>query len=216
MANVVVNDTYLSDIADAIRAKNGSSDTYKPSEMADAISAISGGGITPTGTINITENGTVDVTQYASASVNVPTSASDWVDVTPNLSSVTITNGTGTAHSYDSSTDALRVYSTANGTYRSASIDFTPESGVKYRIEYTLENANTAATNLAVVNSSDSVIIGLSRANSAFYAYETVLSTQPNYTSPCKIRFYCTWSTSAAGDATFKNFRVYKYVGGNA
>lgn len=30
-----------------------------------------GGGITPTGTINITQNGTVDVTNYASADVNV-------------------------------------------------------------------------------------------------------------------------------------------------
>lgn len=30
-----------------------------------------GGGITPTGTINITENGTVDVTNYATANVNV-------------------------------------------------------------------------------------------------------------------------------------------------
>lgn len=44
MSNVLVNDEYLSDIADAIRAKNGSSDTYKPSQMAGAIEDISGGG----------------------------------------------------------------------------------------------------------------------------------------------------------------------------
>lgn len=40
MANVVINDAHLNDIAAAIRAKNGSTDTYKPSEMAAAISAI--------------------------------------------------------------------------------------------------------------------------------------------------------------------------------
>ena len=42
MANVVINDAHLNDIAAAIRAKNGSTDTYKPSEMAAAISAIEG------------------------------------------------------------------------------------------------------------------------------------------------------------------------------
>ena len=44
MANVIVNDTNLSNIANAIREKNGSSDSYKPSEMATAILAIEGGG----------------------------------------------------------------------------------------------------------------------------------------------------------------------------
>ncbi len=42
MANVIINDAHLNDIAAAIRAKNGSTDTYKPSEMAAAISAIEG------------------------------------------------------------------------------------------------------------------------------------------------------------------------------
>lgn len=74
MANVLVDETALQDIADAIRMKNGTSNTYKPGQMADAIEAIPSGGITPTGTVNITQNGTTDVTQYASANVNVPNS----------------------------------------------------------------------------------------------------------------------------------------------
>ena len=48
MANtpVVVLDDTLTDIANAIRGKNGSPDTYKPSEMPAAITAIpSGGGV---------------------------------------------------------------------------------------------------------------------------------------------------------------------------
>ena len=43
MAKVLVNENNLTNIANAIRGKNGSTDTYKPSEMAAAITAISGG-----------------------------------------------------------------------------------------------------------------------------------------------------------------------------
>lgn len=39
-----INRQTLQDIADAIRTKNGSEETYKPSEMADAIRDIEGGG----------------------------------------------------------------------------------------------------------------------------------------------------------------------------
>lgn len=44
MAEVLINETYLTDIADAIRNKNSSTTTYKPKEMAAAINAIESGG----------------------------------------------------------------------------------------------------------------------------------------------------------------------------
>lgn len=44
MTKVAVTETYLTGIADAIRQQTGSTDTYKPSEMANAILDINGGG----------------------------------------------------------------------------------------------------------------------------------------------------------------------------
>lgn len=43
MSKVLVTESYLTDIGDAIRAKTKSTTKYKPSEMAKAISSISGG-----------------------------------------------------------------------------------------------------------------------------------------------------------------------------
>jgi hypothetical protein len=45
MANVIIDDTHLSNIADAIREKNGSTDTYKPKDMAEGIRCILTGGM---------------------------------------------------------------------------------------------------------------------------------------------------------------------------
>ena len=59
MAKVLVTDTYLTNIGNAIREKNGETTAYKPSEMAAAIQAISGGGDQPklnAPTIKITED----------------------------------------------------------------------------------------------------------------------------------------------------------------
>lgn len=44
MAIVTINDEHLTNIAEAIREKNGTTDTYKPSDMPAAISAIQAGG----------------------------------------------------------------------------------------------------------------------------------------------------------------------------
>ena len=54
MGLIITDNKFYSDIASAIRSKNGTANTYLPEEMASAIMSISGGGgITPTGTITI-------------------------------------------------------------------------------------------------------------------------------------------------------------------
>lgn len=73
MAQVLVTESYLDDIADAIRGQNGSNSTYTPAQMAGAVNALYP---EPSGTIAITQNGTVDVKSKASANVNVPNSYS--------------------------------------------------------------------------------------------------------------------------------------------
>lgn len=74
MAKVLVTETYLEDIGDAIREKLESEDTYKPSEMAAAISQISGGATLITK--SIIENGTYNAIDdeadgYSSVTVDV-------------------------------------------------------------------------------------------------------------------------------------------------
>ena len=131
MTNVLVDDTYLTDIADSIRSKLGVSDTYLPSEMAGAIDDI-GGGVTPTGTINITTNGTHDVTQYASANVAVPGDTLGTKSITE--------NGT-----YNASSDSLDGYSSVTVNVSGG--------GTKYKEgEITFDTAKTSATAITTIS----------------------------------------------------------------
>lgn len=47
MAQVLVTESYLEDIADAIREKNGSENKYTPAQMAQAIEDLETVDITP-------------------------------------------------------------------------------------------------------------------------------------------------------------------------
>ena len=90
MANVLVQESSLEAIADAIRYKNRSRDTYTPAQMADAIRRINSGGSVVLIPKTITANGT----NYA-----VDDEADGYSDVT-----VDVHAGLLTPYAYDMDT----------------------------------------------------------------------------------------------------------------
>lgn len=71
MSNVLVDKSKIDLLANAIAGKSGEPLTLTLDEMVEAVDGIEagGGGITPTGNIDITQAGTTDVTNYATATV---------------------------------------------------------------------------------------------------------------------------------------------------
>lgn len=111
MANKFYEEESIRNIAEAIREKNGTNNTYTVAQMADAILDLSigssDGGIVPSGEITIKENGRYDVTNYASAFVSIASGGNSSSDLPSNVksgvlkleetstTSVTITHGCG-------------------------------------------------------------------------------------------------------------------------
>ena len=80
MAKVLVTESHLEDIANAIRAKNGTANTYKPGQMAAAVTALPGA--STLGTKTVTANGTYaasgdNLDGYSSVTVNVELTAAN-------------------------------------------------------------------------------------------------------------------------------------------
>ena len=116
-------DADLEDIADAIRAKGGTSSQMAfPSGFVSAVQAIPTGGITPTGTKQITANGSnIDVESYKYADVAVPNtySAGDEGKVVSNGALVAQSSDTVTENdTYDTTTiSSLTVNVSGGGGY---------------------------------------------------------------------------------------------------
>lgn len=85
MSKAIISEELLTDIADELRDKYESTDTYTPTQMADAVSGLT----KVSGSITINVNGSIDVTRYASANVDVPSEAPTLQDKTVNITPTT-------------------------------------------------------------------------------------------------------------------------------
>lgn len=97
MANKLYEEDNIQAIANAIRTKNGLSDTYMVSEMAQAVLDIPQG-TTPTGTKQITISSvgttTENVSAYANVEITVPQGQyKPNIDATPTNPSISVSNG---------------------------------------------------------------------------------------------------------------------------
>ena len=156
MAKVLVSESNLTNIANAIRAKNGSSDTYTPAQMATAIQGIQTGMQTytctyPTSTanqslqINLLSSGTVSngLVQFNGCGVElklVPDSGyeagsividgvdtgSDTRTINPLTRDTVISVTNATEHQYLFNTTADVVYSSAQGSWNPERIFLNP------------------------------------------------------------------------------------------
>lgn len=80
MSRALITEGYLTDIANAIRAKNGSSNDYTPPQMAAAIQAIPTGGDVDVEPLSVTANGTYTAPTgkaYSPVTVNVDSGETD-------------------------------------------------------------------------------------------------------------------------------------------
>ena len=83
MAVVLTDSKNYTDIANAIRAKNGSAETYKPGEMPEAIRNLPSGGGVDVIPLDVTENGNYEAPDgkaYSPVNVNVPTTVDSKED----------------------------------------------------------------------------------------------------------------------------------------
>ena len=113
MTQVLVNEYSLYEIAEAIREANGSETSYKPSQMAAAISALELASDVDLGTKTISSNGTYaasgdSLDGFSSVTVNVPNTyaAGDEGKVVSSGALVAQTSVTKTANgTYDTTTN---------------------------------------------------------------------------------------------------------------
>lgn len=158
MSKVLVTESYLDDIADAIRNKNGTENTYKPSQMAAAIEALPGP--STLGMKIISENGSYDPASdnldgYSGVTVNVPNSysAGDEGKVVSSGALVSQTSVTKTENgTYDTTLNNQVVVNVPSATLVSKSIT---ENGTYYPEDDNADGYSSVIVNVSGCGGSD-------------------------------------------------------------
>lgn len=220
-------DADLEDIADAIRAKGGTSASLAfPAGFVSAVQAIPTG-ITPAGTKSITENGTYDVTQYASASVSVPNtySAGDEGKVVSNGALVAQTSDTVTINdTYDTTLiNSLTVNVSGGGTspisklgevtvsenVRAVNLDLTPYASYDLVIVISDVTLNSADWLYYVKNGSSPS--GGTYGNSVIHHYGLCIGIWLGSSNSIKYNVVPSGGGYTTGSEDVSNLYIYAY-----
>ena len=161
---------------------------------------------------------TITVT-YDNKTTTFTVNVFDGTDVTPSLANFTVLSNQSaqTEVTYNSEANSLNVKTKTNGTYRGATVDFHIDKGYLYKL----------TTDLAYTSGDIRIVFRDKAKEKSLGATSTInesgtiekvydpsnYSNWDDTTSPNgEIVLFITYSTSKAGDGTFSNFKVIKYL----
>ena len=172
MSNVIIDRGKIDILANAISDKSGAPVTMTLDEMVEAVDSIEtgGGGITPTGNINITQAGVTDVTNYATATVpeaelqygsledNIDISINSYGLINASYSNSISIDPTANSGWLEEGTRTIPVYIGLDGTYQlptQSAITITPTESTQ-----TAVTAGKYTTGAVTVNAIPSNYVG--------------------------------------------------------
>lgn len=177
-----IQDTTLTDIADAIRSKTGKTASMTPIEMPDEIESISGESATLI-TKTITANGTYSASDdsadgYSSVTVNVPSSAaSSWTKVAETSYQVSTTS-TSAATVAEWATGHSEIWTSDKIVYIRIRDTAGKRTGYFYGVDAWVMNRYPKNPTLSTYTSSSDLVYQIWRVNSnGEYAYRQGYNT---------------------------------------